>query len=171
MKVNTAMLSLASESVKEYWAATSPELGALFDRIERTEDWTLDSHPDIADRLVQFGLRLANPDMVGKLEDASKDDLIFFLVYISTGKAFRVIQWMDEAQDGLGSRLLGALLERDGAGVFSNVSNTLLAQTMIQRLVVIQNTPFFEQILSPSMLDSIERAINSYTEEKRNHEA
>ncbi|MDR8877455.1 type IVB secretion system protein IcmW [Burkholderia multivorans] len=171
MKVNDAMLSLASESVREYWAASSPELGSLFERIERTEDWTLDSHPDIADRLQQLGLRLADPEMLGRLEGASKDDLIFFLVYISTSKAFRLVRWMDEARDGLGSRLLASLLDRDAAGVFCNVSDSLLAQTMVQRLLVIQNTPFFEQLLSPAMLGSIERAINSYGDEKRNHEA
>ncbi|WP_310700016.1 type IVB secretion system protein IcmW [Burkholderia multivorans] len=50
---------------------SSPELGSLFERIERTEDWTLDSHPDIADRLQQLGLRLADPEMLGRLEGAS----------------------------------------------------------------------------------------------------
>ena len=163
------MLSLSTESVKEHWHKLNPELAELFERIEKTEDWVLDNNPDIADRLASFGLTLSDPAATARLADADKNQLLFFLVYISSSKAFRVIQWMDETQDGMGSRTLQALLAQNGLGVFSNIADPLLAGTMLQRLHVIQNTPYFQQLLAPETLDSIVRAIHLYREERESH--
>ncbi len=165
------MLNLATEEVREYWGRESPELGRLLLDIERTEDWTLDGHPEIGDRLVRLGVKLADPAAVAKLAAADRNDLLFFLVYISSSKAMRLISWMDETQNGMGTRLLAVLLDQDEHGAFFNVVDPLLAGTLVQRLRVIRNTPFFEKILNPSLLDSIMRAIDNYREEKANHEA
>lgn len=164
------MLTLTTESVQEYWQQISPDLGKLFVTIEKTEDWTLDNNPDIAERLVSFGLRLSDPVAIQKFAAADKNDLLFFLVYISSSKAFRLIQWLDESENGLGSRLLNELLEQNGTGIFANVMDPMLAGTLIQRLRIVQNTPFFQALLSPSLLDSIVRSINNYRDEKDTHE-
>jgi len=164
------MLSLTTENVHDYWQQMSPDLGTLFESIEKTEDWTLDSNPDIADRLTRLGLKLADPEAARRLAEADKNEFLFFLVYISSSKALRVIQWMDTAQNGLGTQCLNTLLERDNEGSFANVLDPMLAGTMVQRLRVIQNTPFFKKLLDPSMLESIARAIGNYQEEKERHE-
>lgn len=160
------MLDFTTENVQRYWKTVSPELGDMFSMIEKTEDWTLDNHPDIGERLTHFGLRLADPSATKRLAEADRNSLLFFLVYISTSKAFRLVSWMDETQQGLGTRLLNTLLERDGEGIFANVLDPGLAGVMIQRLRVIQNTPYLQKLLHPSLLDDILRAIDSYREEK-----
>lgn len=160
------MLDFATENVQRYWRTVSPELGDMFSMIEKTEDWTLDNHPDIGERLADFGLRLADPNATIRLAEADRNSLLFFLVYISTSKAFRLVSWMDETQQGLGTRLLNTLLERDAEGVFANVLDPGLAGVMIQRLRVIQNTPYLQKLLDPSLLDDILRAIDGYREEK-----
>ncbi len=165
------MLDFSTENVQSYWRNFSPELGELFSTIEKTEDWTLDNHPDIGERLVHFGLRLADAEATKRLADADKNSMLFFLVYISTSKAFRLVQWMDDTQEGLGTRLLNSLLERNGEGVFANVIDPGLAGVMIQRLRVIQNTPYLQKLLHPSLLDDILRAIDTYREEIKSHEA
>lgn len=160
------MPDFTTENVRQYWKNVSPELSDMFLMIEKTEDWTLDNHPDIGERLTHFGLRLADPDATKRLAEADRNSLLFFLVYISTSKAFRLVSWMDEAQQGLGTRLLNSLLERDGEGVFANVLDPGLAGVMVQRLRVIQNTPYLQKLLDPSLLDDILRAIDSYREDK-----
>lgn len=164
------MLDFSAESVQGYWQGLSPELGELFTTIEKTEDWTLDNHPDIGDRLMRIGLLLADDQATLRLAEADKNSMLFFLVYISTSKAFRLINWMDATQEGLGTRLLNSLLERTGEGVFANVLDPGLAGVMIQRLRVIQNTPYLQKLLHPTMLNDIQRAIDTYREEL-NHEA
>ena len=171
MKVQpSTMLSLSTENVSDYWQQMSPELGRLFSTIEKTEDWTLDNNPDIGERLTRLGLQLADPEATRRLAAADKNEFLFFLVYISSSKALRLIQWMDSTQNGLGTQCLNALLERDSDGSFANVLDPMLASTMLQRLRVIQNTPFFQKLFDPSMLDSISRAIENYQEEKEKHE-
>lgn len=165
------MLDFLTESVHSHWRNFSPELGDLFSTIEKTEDWTLDNHPDIGERLVYFGLRLADTDATKRLAEADKNSMLFFLVYISTSKAFRLVQWMDDAQEGLGTRLLNSLLEKNGEGVFANVADHGLAGVMIQRLRVIQNTPYLQKLLHPSLLDDILHAIETYRDETESHEA
>lgn len=162
-------LSLVAEDVADHWRQLSPELADLLALLERTEDWTLDAHPDIAERLVRFGLKLSDPNAARRLEAANRDELLFFLVYISSSKAFRIIHWMDEMHDGLGTRLLGVLLEQDADG-FVNVLDPMLAGTLLQRLRAVQNTPFFVQLLNPHSLSAIERAIESYQRERESHE-
>lgn len=164
------MLDFSTERVHMHWHKFSPELGALFCTIEKTEDWTLDNHPDIADRLVNFGLRLADPQATKRLAEADNNSMLFFLCYISTSKAFRLINWMDDAQEGLGTRLLNSLLERNGEGIFANVADPSLAGVMIQRLRVIQNTPYLHKLLHPSLLNDILHAIEDYRSEIENHE-
>ncbi|KAG0186589.1 hypothetical protein DFQ28_007594 [Apophysomyces sp. BC1034] len=156
------MLSLSTDGVREHWQEVAPELADLLATIERTEDWTLDNNPDIAERLTQFGLRLSDPSATLRLAEADKNELLFFLAYINSSKALRLVQWMDQAQEGLGSKLLNLLLAQDGAGVFANVADPMLAGTMIQRLRIVQNMPYFQQILSSSLLDSVVRAIANY---------
>jgi hypothetical protein len=165
------MLDFASESVHRYWQGLAPELRELFALIEKTEDWTLDNHPDIGERLVNFGLRLADPQATKRLAAADKNSMLFFLVYISTSKAFRLINWMDAAQEGLGTRLLNHLLERDGEGIFANVADPSLAGVMVQRIRVIQNTPYLQKLLDPVLLGDILQAIDNYREERDSHEA
>lgn len=164
------MLDLSTESVQRHWQKFSPELGDLFSTIEKTEDWTLDNHPDIGERLVHFGLRLADPEATKRFAEADKNSMLFFLVYISTSKAFRLVSWMDDTQEGLGTRLLNTLLERNGEGIFANVADPGLAGVMIQRLRVIQNTPYLQKLLHPSLLDDILRAIDAYREEREKDE-
>ncbi len=164
------MLDFETEGVRRYWLERAPELGKLFADIEATEDWTLDSHPDIGERLLAFGRQLVDPLAPQRLAEADKNTMLFFLVYISTSKACRLIEWMDASGNGLGSRLLTSLLERKDHGEFANVVDPGLAGVMVQRLRVIQNTPYLQQLLHPALLDDILRAIESYREEREANE-
>lgn len=160
------MLNLSSQDVRNYWHSVSPDMARLFGAIEQTEDWTLDADARIGDRLIGLAKRLSVPNAAARLAAADKHDLLFFLVYISTSKAFRLIQWLDEEEDGLGSRLLDSLLDNDSADAFARVADPVLVSTLFRRLHVIQNTPFFNQLLDPSMLEGIQQAIQSYRDER-----
>lgn len=159
------MLSLAAPNVRAYWVEAEPELVELLDRLERTEDWTLDSVPAVAEHLVVLGELLSEPGNAQKLADASRENLLFFFAYLSSSRAFLIIRWLDERHDRLGSRLLERLLTEDGQALVASVIDPTLTGVMVQRLRVLQNTPYFHRLLAPSMLSSIERVIDRYREE------
>lgn len=164
------MLDLATENVRAYWVQAEPDLVALLDRIGRTEDWTLDSVPAIAERLVTIGEQLSRPGNAERMAAANRDTLLFFFAYISTERAFRMIRWLDEQHDNLGSKLLERLLTTDGQALVADVVDPTLTGVMVQRLRVLQNTPYFTRLLAPSMLDSIERALGRYRQEAKSDE-
>lgn len=159
------MLNLATPNVRAYWAEADPALAGLLGRLERTEDWTLDTVPSIAERLVALGHRLSQPGNAEKLAGVSRDSLLFFFAYLSTSKAFLIIRWLDEHHDGLGSQLIERLLTEDGQALVAEVVDPTLTGVMVQRLRVLQNTPYFSRLLAPAMLESIERAIQRFHED------
>ncbi|KAF1702986.1 type IVB secretion system protein IcmW [Pseudoxanthomonas kaohsiungensis] len=158
------MLDLDANTVRQHWLEASPGLAELLDHIERTEDWTVDGSPAIGRRLVELGVALNRPGAARALEALDRDRLLFLLVYISSSKALRLLQWLDNAHAGMGTRLLTALLE-DGARAVSQLQHEALVQTMIQRLRIIQNTPFLNSVFDPTTLGQLERVIRQHNED------
>ena len=162
------MLELDAHAVRAHWLSVAPDLGPLFDQIERVEDWTVDEVPAIAQRIVSFGHSLGATGAAGALESADPLQLLYVLVHMSSSRALRIIQWLDDHHDGLGTRLVEAMLLRDGAAVYAGVPHETLARTLITRLSVFQNKSFFAGIFAPQRLRKIRRAIERYREESGN---
>lgn len=161
------MADLSSESVRAYWRHTSPELADFFELIEKAEWWTLDdADPEIERRIVRFGetLERASAD---RLEELGGDGFLFLLAYMSASRSIRLITSLDERHDGLGTRLLARLLERDDNGVFRNISDRSLATMLVQRVRAVQNRTYFQELVNPDRLDELARAIEHYSEGSR----
>jgi hypothetical protein len=163
------MFDLETDVVYAHWEGLSPELGTLFRAVEQTENWTVDRNPAVAERLRNFCHLLDQPGQAARLAEARFDDLAFLLVHLSSSKAFRVVSWLDEQHNQLGSRILAQLLRQDVAGVYFNISEPLFARVLVQRLQVIQNIPYFKQLLDPALLRSIQGAVDAHREEMLNH--
>lgn len=160
------MLDLDGTRVKQHWLEAEPGLAQLFEHIEKIEDWTLDDAPEIGARLIRIGQMLAASDEAPRrLETADRSTLLFFLVYISTPRALRLLQWLDDEHDGMGGRIVSALLERGALPVKMGISHEALVETLVRRLQLLRNTPFFQSVFNAARLNVIERAIRDYSEE------
>lgn len=147
------MLDLSADAIRSYWMENSPELAQLFDELETSESWVIDKYPEIEGRLIRFGKLVSAISDPAVLLRANHDDLLFLLVYISTSKAMRILEWLDEKQ--LGQPIIELLLKEDAQGIYQNVSDQVLAKTLVQRLSVARNTLFMRELLSPSMMTTI----------------
>lgn len=147
------MLDLSTDAIRSYWMENSPELAQLFDELETSESWVIDKFPEIEGRLIRFGKLVSAISDPAVLLRANHDDLLFLLVYISTSKAMRILEWLDEKQ--LGQPIIELLLKEDAQGIYQNVSDQVLAKTLVQRLSVARNTLFMRELLSPSMMSTI----------------
>ena len=147
------MLDLSTDAIRSYWKENSPELAQLFDELETSESWVIDKFPEIEGRLIRFGKLVSAISDPAVLLRANHDDLLFLLVYISTSKAMRILEWLDEKQ--LGQPIIELLLKEDAQGIYQNVSDQVLAKTLVQRLSVARNTLFMRELLSPSMMTTI----------------
>lgn len=162
------MLDLDAEVVRQHWRQAAPGLAELLDRIELAEDWTVDGSPVYAEKVVQLGKSLSQPGAVLALEEADRHQLLFFLVYISTSKAVRLLQWLDDEHAGMGSALLDQLIAGDGQRVRSGVQSDQLAQTLVQRMRILQNQPYFRSVFDPQKLGRLAQAIRQHREESNN---
>ena len=147
------MLDLSAEAIRSYWMENSPELAQLFDELETSESWVIDKFPEIEGRLIRFGKLVSAISEPAVLLKANHDDLLFLLVYISTSKAMRILEWLDEKE--LGQPIIELLLKEDAQGIYQNVTDQVLAKTLVQRLSVARNTLFMRELLSPSMMTTI----------------
>ena len=147
------MLDLSTDAIRSYWMENSPELAQLFDELETSESWVIDKFPEIEGRLIRFGKLVSAISDPAVLLRANHDDLLFLLVYISTSKAMRILEWLDEKQ--LGQPIIELLLKEDAQGIYQNVSDQVLAKTLVERLSVARNTLFMRELLSPSMMTTI----------------
>ncbi|MBB3923842.1 hypothetical protein [Xanthomonas arboricola] len=163
------MLDLDAEVVMQHWHQAAPGLAELLVRIELTEDWTVDRSPVFADKIVQFGKSLSRPGAVGALQAADRLQLLFFLVYISTSKAVRLLQWLDDEHDGLGSILLNHLLSSEGdAQIRAGIRSEQLVRTLLHRMRILQNQPYFRSVFDPQKLNRVAQAIRQQSEESQN---
>lgn len=156
-------VSLDTATLVGHWRRFDPELADLVAVMDRAEAWTLDDHPDVARRLVRLGQRLGGEEQARALASADRRDALLFLAYISTSRAIRVIQWMDE-QGGYGSALVERLLQVP-ADVDAMVPEAELRQLLARRLHVFNNTPFFCKLFAAARLKSLSNAIHSYRQE------
>lgn len=159
------ILDLDHQQVREHWRQASPELARLFEDMQATEDWTLDQQPAIAMSLVQVGRALSVPGAAAALERMDQGRLLFLLVYISSAKAVRLLQWLDTVQPGAGTRLVEALLQRDGRLVRAGVPEKALVATLLQRLRMLQNQPFLKSVFDPQAMTKLASVIKQHREE------
>lgn len=156
-------ISLDTATLVGYWRRFDPELADLVGVMDRAEAWTLDDHPEVAQRLVRLGQRLDGVAQARALAGADRRDALLFLAYISTSRAIRVIQWMDE-QGGYGSALVERLLQAT-SDVDAMVPEAALRQLLARRLHVFNNTPYFCKLFATARLKSLANAIHSYRQE------
>lgn len=93
------MLNLKKSVVQEYWKKSDPRLAKILGVMENVEHWTLDDIEAVSVAITDLGKKL---DKTSKRTLASlSEDLIVIMGYISSGKFFRLIKWMDETHPGL----------------------------------------------------------------------
>jgi len=159
------ILDLDHQQVREHWQKADPGLAQLFDDMQATEDWTLDGSPAVAMSLVKLGRALSQPGGAQALERMDQGRLLFLLVYISSSKAVRLLQWMDNVLPGSGTQLVEALLQRDGRAVRAGISEKALVDTLLQRLRMLQNQPFLKNVFDPQAMSKLAAVIRQHREE------
>lgn len=150
---------LDPEHISRHWQEKSPGLANVFDEMRKVESWTLDDEPQIRERLIRFGNTLGTiPGAAQRLEFARRSDMLVFLVYLRAEVSVYLLHQLDVQFDGLGSRILTALLE-----VAEELpGQETLAETLARQLRLLNNTPFLRQVFDPVRVKALERAINQY---------
>lgn len=92
-------LNLNKGAVNFYWKTQDPRMMKILSMMESVEPWVLDDIDSVAGELVNFGKKIATV----KAPHLSRhsDDITLIMTYIFSGKAMRLLNWLDENFPGL----------------------------------------------------------------------
>lgn len=134
------MLNLKKSIVTEYWKKADPRLARIFSVMENVEHWVVDDTESVSKGLTDLGKRM---DKASKRTLASlSEELIFLMGYISSGKFFRMIKWMDETHPGLSVHYImeARQMQQDWAP----------AKLMVERIQTINSLHLMGKVFAPS---------------------
>jgi hypothetical protein len=92
-------LNLNKSAVDFYWKTQDPRMLKILTMMENVEPWIVDDVDSIAKELVNFGKKISKAK-TGQLSQHS-DELTVVMTYIFSGKAMRMLNWLDDNYPGL----------------------------------------------------------------------
>lgn len=92
-------LNLNKTTVDFYWKTKDPRMFKILDMMEAVEPWVVDDVESVAKELVNFGKKMSIVK-TGKLSQHS-DEITMIMTYIFSGKAIRILNWLDDNFPGL----------------------------------------------------------------------
>jgi hypothetical protein len=92
-------LNLNKTTVDFYWKTKDPRMFKILDMMEAVEPWVVDDVESVAKELVNFGKKMSIVK-TGKLSQHS-DEITMIMTYIFSGKAVRILNWLDDNFPGL----------------------------------------------------------------------
>lgn len=92
-------LNLNKSTVDFYWKTKDPRMFKILDMMEAVEPWVVDDVESVAKELVNFGKKMSVVK-TGKLSQHS-DEITLIMTYIFSGKAVRILNWLDDNFPGL----------------------------------------------------------------------
>jgi hypothetical protein len=134
------MLNLKKSVVGDYWQKTNSRLARILSVMENVEHWIVDDVQSVAEALTDVGKKM---DKSRKTTLAAlSEELIYAMAYISSGKFFRMIKWMDETHPGLSVHYImdARQMQNDWAP----------ARLMVDRIQTINSLQLIGKVFSPS---------------------
>lgn len=134
------MLNLKKSVVTDFWQRTDPRLARILSVMENIEHWIVDDVECVAQALADVGKRM---DKSSKKTLATlSEELIYAMAYISSGKFFRMVKWMDESHPGLSVHYI--------MGARQMQANFAPARLMVDRIQTIHSLKLMGQVFAPS---------------------
>lgn len=131
-------LNLRKSLVNRFWTTQDPRLGRILRWMDSAENWMQDERQDVTMAISSLGQRLSKADP--RAIEERFDPLLDVLAYMHSSRALRVLEWLDQANNGaLSVRLVQKAMERKDDR----------AQILVDRLQAMRSLSLLGQIFSP----------------------
>jgi hypothetical protein len=139
-------LNLGHSVVDEFWASRDQHTRLILSWMVEAEHWRLDDKPGVSQSLLALAPKLdqASPEALQNMLDL----LIQFMAYLSSPRAMRLIEWMDERFEDQG--MLMELLSRAAA-----TSDSRPSALMLDRIQTIKSLMLLGRIFSRERVQEI----------------
>lgn len=154
-------MELTAHAVAEHWRQTDPFLAGVFADMGKAEDWALDRHPGLQERIAALGesLGAATRQALAPSEIAAFSCVLGF---IRAGHAFRVIAALEDREPGFSERLLAEardVVEKAGQGGRVSQTATDAARIQIDRFRYLARFALLARVFSRQRVELVRRAV------------
>lgn len=155
------MPDLSRQAVEQFWQANEPALKEILlamEVIESRVGWPVDSHPGVEAALKRLG-----DDMEAAVREStllgSREEMVFVLAYLRSGRAVRIMQWLDERYEGMAYKLMETMVDGAREGNFD-------ATVMIDRITMLRRIRHIGRVFSSSKVVLVLRLLEQLSIEK-----
>lgn len=131
-------LNLNKSAVDFYWKTQDKRMFKILSMMESVEPWIVDDVESIAKELVNFGRKISQAK-TGQLSQHS-EELTTVMTYIFSGKALRLLNWLDDNYPGLSFHYVMEARQRE---------DWEAGRLLLDRLKTIKNLSLLGMIFTP----------------------
>ncbi len=131
-------LNLNKSAVDFYWKTQDKRMFKILSMMESVEPWIVDDVESIAKELVNFGRKISQAK-TGQLSQHS-EELTMVMTYIFSGKALRLLNWLDDNYPGLSFHYVMEARQRE---------DWEAGRLLLDRLKTIKNLSLLGMIFTP----------------------
>ncbi len=91
-------LNLTRSGVEFFWKNSDARMFKILQVMENVEHWVVDDVETVSKELVNLGKKMSSTSKQNLTKHS--EEVIFIMAYISCGKAFRIMNWLDENHPG-----------------------------------------------------------------------
>lgn len=145
---------LSSEGTRAYFEDLDPQLGAAVKSMESVESWTKDRHEEVQSALQKFADKVSESD-IEEISPEMQKKLIVLLGYISTGKAIKLLMWIEQS---LPNFVAKTLAEAQMLSVFDKL-NEESCRLFVERFYVLERLHMLSRIFAEDRLETIQKVL------------
>ena len=144
------MPDFSTEAVHAFWSQRHDSiLYRIIASMESVEDWVFDGDPDVEDAILRLSECFEDFD---NFELAEEDKIIRILSHLKSGRALRILQYMDSILPGSASKLLifaevASKEENDAAGFFLNRNLVFERMQLLSRIFATDRVSMVKKVL------------------------
>lgn len=153
MSVSDHETPLTSTLNSSFWEEREPMVASVLARMESVETWTHDATPGAADKLQRLFAAIDEGTRNGQIPPDKP--LLDFVGYIRSGKALRLIQWIDVMTPGYVDKLVSSALTLADTPDVADETSVKSATLFVERLLHLERMYILHRVFSPESLRDV----------------
>jgi intracellular multiplication protein IcmW len=145
---------VSTEGTDAYFRERDPNLASAVRSMESVETWTQDRYDEVQFTLQQFADGIDSAD-ISEISEQLQVKLIVLLGYISSGKAIKLLMWIEQSLPNFVARTLA---EAQMLGVLDKV-NEDASRLFVERFYVLERLHMLSRVFSDDRLRIVQKVL------------
>lgn len=145
---------VSAEGALAFFRERDPSLAQAIEGMERVESWTRDRHDNVQELLQKLSDKIEEVDM-DDIQGAQHNKLIILMGYISSGKAIKLLMWIEHNSPNFVAKTLA---EAQMLSALDKL-NEGAARLFVERFEVLERMHMLSRVFSEERLRIVQRVL------------